>query len=72
MSWDSVTGHHKGFAFLEFEVPEAAQLAQDAMNGKLMGGRNLKVSPVGRPANMPQAQPIIDMVGQGQKLLGSK
>uniref|UniRef100_A0A915CNV9 RRM domain-containing protein n=1 Tax=Ditylenchus dipsaci TaxID=166011 RepID=A0A915CNV9_9BILA len=67
MSWDTVTGHHKGFAFLEFEVPEAALLAQEAMNGKLVGGRNLKVLPVGRPANMPQAQPIIEMVMQEAK-----
>ncbi|KAI6217483.1 Poly(U)-binding-splicing factor PUF60 [Aphelenchoides fujianensis] len=64
MSWDSVTGHHKGFAFLEYEVPEAALLAQETMNGKLMGGRNLKV---GRPSNMPQAQPIIEMVTQEAK-----
>ena len=34
------------------------------MNGKLMGGRNLKV---GRPSNMPQAQPIIEMVTQEAK-----
>jgi hypothetical protein len=31
-------------------VPEAALLAKEAMNGKLVGGRNLKV---GRPSNMP-------------------
>uniref|UniRef100_A0AC35UH42 Poly(U)-binding-splicing factor PUF60 n=1 Tax=Rhabditophanes sp. KR3021 TaxID=114890 RepID=A0AC35UH42_9BILA len=59
MSWDALTGHHKGFAFLEFEVPEAAILAQETMNGRLMGGRNLKV---GKPSNIPQAQPIIEMV----------
>ncbi|CAD5230955.1 unnamed protein product [Bursaphelenchus okinawaensis] len=64
MSYDVATGHHKGFAFLEFEVPEAALLAQESMNGKLMGGRNLKV---GRPSNMPQAQPIIEMVTQEAK-----
>ncbi|VDK53104.1 unnamed protein product [Anisakis simplex] len=64
MSWDAVTGHHKGFAFLEYEVPEAALLAQESMNGLLMGGRNLKV---GRPSNMPQAQPIIEMVMQEAK-----
>ncbi|CAD6193240.1 unnamed protein product [Caenorhabditis auriculariae] len=65
MSWDAVTGHHKGFAFLEYDVPEAALLAQESMNGQLMGGRNLKVnSMVGRPTNMPQAQPIIEMVQQ--------
>ncbi|CAI4223263.1 unnamed protein product [Auanema sp. JU1783] len=64
MSFDPTTGHHKGFAFLEFDVPEAALLAQDSMNGQLMGGRNLKV---GRPSNMPQAQPIIEMVQQDAK-----
>ncbi|VDL76251.1 unnamed protein product [Nippostrongylus brasiliensis] len=64
MSWDPTTGHHKGFAFLEFDVPEAALLAQESMNGQLMGGRNLKV---GRPSNMPQAQPIIEMVQQDAK-----
>ncbi|VDK65230.1 unnamed protein product [Onchocerca ochengi] len=64
MSWDAVTGHHKGFAFLEYEIPEAALLAQESMNGVLMGGRNLKV---GRPSNMPQAQPIIEMVMQEAK-----
>lgn len=59
MSWDAITGHHKGFAFLEFEVPEAAILAQETMNGRVMGGRNLKV---GKPSNIPQAQPIIENV----------
>ncbi|KJH53759.1 poly-U binding splicing factor, half-pint family [Dictyocaulus viviparus] len=90
MSWDPTTGHHKGFAFLEFDVPEAALLAQESMNGQLMGGRNLKVvwgllevisdmslirqplfkchfQQVGRPSNMPQAQPIIEMVQQDAK-----
>ncbi|VDM47384.1 unnamed protein product [Toxocara canis] len=81
MSWDAVTGHHKGFAFLEYEIPEAALLAQESMNGVLMGGRNLKVNvlvtplvlhtylnfEVGRPSNMPQAQPIIEMVMQEAK-----
>merc|ERR1719273_1932761 len=33
MSWDAMTGKHKGFAFVEFEQPEAAQLALDQMNG---------------------------------------
>uniref|UniRef100_A0A915IK12 RRM domain-containing protein n=1 Tax=Romanomermis culicivorax TaxID=13658 RepID=A0A915IK12_ROMCU len=59
MSFDPATGHHKGFAFVEFELPEAASLAQEQMNGLLMGGRNIKV---GRPSNMPQAQPIVDTI----------
>lgn len=62
MCRDPSTGNHKGFAFVEYEVPEAAQLAQEYMNGKMMGGRSIKVSPVTRPQNMPQAQSIIDMI----------
>ena len=43
MSWDSMTGKHKGFAFVEFEQPEAAQLALDQMNGIMVAGKNIKV-----------------------------
>ncbi|CAG0882730.1 unnamed protein product [Cyprideis torosa] len=45
MSWDPLTQKHKGFAFVEYEIPEAAQLALDQMNGALLGGRNIKVKP---------------------------
>lgn len=62
MSIDPTTGNHKGFCFIEYEVPEAAFLAIDAMNGKFLGGRTIKVMPVGRQDSTPQAQPIIDMV----------
>merc|ERR1719341_1667240 len=73
MSWDSMTGKHKGFAFVEFEQPEAAQLALDQMNGILVLGRNIKVAPVivgynkstdqvGWPSQMPQAQACIDEI----------
>jgi len=64
MSWDAATNKHKGFAFIEFETPEAAQLSLEQMNGVLMGGRNIKV---GRPSNMPQAQPIIDQLTEEAK-----
>jgi poly(U)-binding-splicing factor PUF60 len=64
MSWDAATNKHKGFAFIEFETPEAAQLALEQMNGSLLGGRNVKV---GRPSNMPQAQPIIDQLTEEAK-----
>lgn len=37
MSWDSVTMKHKGFAFVEYEVPEAAQLALEQMNSVMLG-----------------------------------
>ena len=56
-SWDPITQKHKGFAFVEYEVPEAAQLALEQMNGVIISGRNIKV---GRPSNMPQAQQVID------------
>lgn len=65
MSFDPLTQKHKGFAFVEYELPEAAQLALDQMNGFLMGGRNIKV---GRPSNMPQAAPIIEQINEEAKL----
>ncbi|CAH8833118.1 unnamed protein product [Trichobilharzia szidati] len=57
LSWDPSTQKHKGFAFLEFEYPEAAQLAIDQMNGASFGGRQLKV---GRPSNLTNAEPVIN------------
>jgi poly(U)-binding-splicing factor PUF60 len=51
--------HHKGFAFVEYEVPEGAELASQQMNGVLAGGKNMRV---GKPSNMPQAQPIIEQI----------
>lgn len=36
----------QGFAFVEYEVPEAAQLALEQMNSVMLGGRNIKVSNV--------------------------
>ncbi|XP_077367899.1 poly(U)-binding-splicing factor PUF60a isoform X2 [Festucalex cinctus] len=61
MSWDSVTMKHKGFAFVEYETPEAAQLALDQMNSVVLGGRNIKV---GRPSNIGQALPIIEQLAE--------
>ncbi|XP_068603931.1 poly(U)-binding-splicing factor PUF60 isoform X1 [Brachionichthys hirsutus] len=61
MSWDSVTMKHKGFAFVEYDIPEAAQLALEQMNSVMLGGRNIKV---GRPSNIGQAQPIIDQLAE--------
>eukprot|EP00794_Sanderia_malayensis_P005472 gene5472-6156_t len=59
MSWDPSTMKHKGFAFVEYELAEAAQLALEQMNGALIGGRNAKV---GRPSNVPQAAPWIEQI----------
>jgi len=65
MSWDPVTQKHKGFAFVEYDLPEAAQLSLEQMNGVMLGGRNIKV--VGRPSNMPQAQSVIDEITEEAK-----
>lgn len=46
LSWDPITNKHKGFAFIEYEVPEAAQLALEQMNGVMIGGRNIKVGAI--------------------------
>ena len=65
MSFDPITGKHKGFAFIEYESPEAAQLALEQMGGVMLGGRSIKV---GRPANMPQNHPVIDLLLEESKL----
>ncbi|PVU89513.1 hypothetical protein BB561_005311 [Smittium simulii] len=52
MSLDPATGRHKGFGFVEFDVPEAANLALESMDGATLGGRQLKV---GRPNNYAEA-----------------
>ncbi|KAM5194586.1 poly(U)-binding-splicing factor PUF60-like isoform 2-T2 [Mantella aurantiaca] len=61
MSWDAVTMKHKGFAFVEYEVPEAAQLALEQMNSVMLSGRNIKV---GRASNIGQALPIIEQLAE--------
>ncbi|CAL8078360.1 unnamed protein product [Calicophoron daubneyi] len=65
MSWDAATQKHKGFAFIEFEHPEAAHLAVEQMNNASLGGRQLKV---GRPSNLPQAEPLINELVSEYKL----
>ncbi|KAJ2473354.1 hypothetical protein IWW56_005999 [Coemansia sp. RSA 2131] len=52
MARDTATGRHKGFGFVEFDVPEAAALAMDSMDGTMLGGRALRL---GRPNNYAQA-----------------
>jgi RNA recognition motif-containing protein len=53
MSWDPVAQKHKGFAFVEYDLPEAAQLALEQMNGVMIGGRNIKVSSIVYALNYP-------------------
>jgi half-pint family poly-U binding splicing factor len=64
MCWDTATGRRKGYAFLEYDVPEAAMLALKVMDGKSLGGRSLTVRP---PSNMNGAQPVVDMVMEDAK-----
>lgn len=52
LSTDAATGKHKGFAFIEYESPESANLALEHTLGTEMNGRTLKV---GRPNNFSQA-----------------
>lgn len=56
LNLDPVTGKHKGFAFIWFELAEAAQLSIEQMNGANMWGRPIKV---GRPT---QAQPYLKTI----------
>ena len=64
MPYDTVGKHHKGFAFLEYETPEAAFLSLEQMNGVMIAGYSIKV---GRPSNMPQAQSIIEKIVEESK-----
>lgn len=63
MPIDTATGNHKTFCFVEYEVPEGAELAKENLNDVCIGGRNLVV---GSPLNVPQAQPIIEQVNEKQ------
>lgn len=41
---DKFSGRSKGFGFAEFETPELAQAAIDALNGQELNGRTLRVN----------------------------
>ena len=49
LNLDPMTGKHKGFAFIWYDIPEAAQLAIEVMNSASMWGRPIKV---GRPTQV--------------------
>jgi len=46
LSWDAIANKHKGFAFVEYDLPEAAALALEQMNNVMLGGRTIKVCDV--------------------------
>merc|ERR1719419_1356522 len=54
---DPLTGRHKGYAYVEYDLPEGAQLAIEQMCGKELVGRALRV---GRPTNTETYQEMID------------
>ncbi|OMJ27754.1 Poly(U)-binding-splicing factor PUF60-B [Smittium culicis] len=68
MSSDPSTGKHKGFGFVEFDVPESANLALEAMNGTMLGGRQLKV---GRPNNYAAALACITVEPPNERIFVS-
>ncbi|HEY5909958.1 MAG TPA: RNA-binding protein [Verrucomicrobiae bacterium] len=41
---DRATGRPRGFGFITMATPEEAQKAVDALNGTMLGGRNLTVN----------------------------
>jgi RNA recognition motif-containing protein len=42
---DRVSGQSRGFGFVEFNSPDEAQRAMDAMNGQMVDGRAIRVNP---------------------------
>lgn len=61
MSYDPITQKHKGYCFIDYELPEAAHLATEQMQSATLAGRTIKV---GRPSNIGQAQPIIEQLAK--------
>ncbi|KAI6192304.1 Poly-U binding splicing factor, half-pint family [Aphelenchoides bicaudatus] len=64
MCFDTASGRRKGFAFVEYDVPEAALLALKFMDGRSIGGRTLTVRP---PTNMTAQQAAVDSVMEDAK-----
>ena len=54
---NTFSGLHKGFGFVNYQLPEAAELAIAQMNGATAFGRTIKV---GRPNQIESAQKIIE------------
>ena len=55
---------HKGFAFVEYEYPESAQLAIAQMNSAMVDGRPIKVNTSAKASNGSDAESMVaDMAG---------
>ena len=44
LGFDHLANKHKGFAFIEYDIPEAAFLAINQMDDVMLSGRNIKVT----------------------------
>ena len=67
VSFDTQTGQHKGFCFVEYDCPEAAMLAIAQMDGFLLDGRALKVA---RPTSWPSAAPVQEAMAADERNQG--
>ena len=54
MMMDNVAKRHRGYGFVEFETPEAANLALQCMDNAIFGQRHMRC---GRPNNYPSELP---------------
>lgn len=54
---DPLTGRHKGYAYVEYDLPESSQLAIEQMQDTKLLNRAIRV---GRPTNTDQYQEMID------------
>ena len=55
---DPLTGRHKGYAYVEYDLPEGAQLAIEQMCGVSLMGRPIRV---GRPTNTDTYQEPVEI-----------
>lgn len=44
MACDPISKRHGGFAFIEYDTPDAGELAMEQMNGVLLAGNNIQVA----------------------------
>uniref|UniRef100_H2YAL0 RRM domain-containing protein n=1 Tax=Ciona savignyi TaxID=51511 RepID=H2YAL0_CIOSA len=62
MSYDPITGKHKGYCFIDFEIPEAAHLAAEQMATRPLSLGPSRTIKVGRPSNIGQVTAIMEQL----------